>query len=230
MRLPKALDRLRRKFFGRYEIDDPRPIADEAPYTYFLPTENALLALQPGDLAKIVFRSIPPGREWEAERMWVKITAVAGDLMKGTLDNSPSDMPQLKAGALVQFQRSDVIDLIWDENRTTRPPPPTGRREYWDRCLVDRCVVDDGVKVHYLYREEPDIADGETTYPDSGWRIRGDYRDINDAALGDRETSYIALGAVLNHDDSWLHLIDEPIGSAFIRNWENDLFERCDDK
>lgn len=222
------LDWLRRRWFGRYEIDNPRPIAQAAPYTYFLPTENELLALQPGDLAKIVIRSIPPGRQWDAERMWVDIIATTGDLLTGKLDSNPFDMPQLKAGHIVRFKRSDVIDLIWDENRAKRPPPPAERREYWDRCLVDRCVCDDGVKVHYLYREEPDTTDCEDIYPDSGWRIRGDYRGIEDAALDTRETCYIALGAVLNCDDSWLHLIDEPTGSAFLRNWETDGFETSD--
>jgi hypothetical protein len=228
MHFPKALGRLQRRWFGRYKIDDPRPIADAAPYTYFLPTENELLALQPDDLVKIVFRSIPAGAEWDAERMWVKITAAAGELLTGTLENRPFDMPQLEAGDVIRFRRSDVIDLMWDENRTT-PPPPAARREYWDRCLVDRCVVDDGARVHYLYREEPSIAEPEDAYPDSGWRIRGDYRDIDDTALADRETSYIALGAVLNRDDSWLHLIDEPVGSTFLRNWESGRFEACDE-
>lgn len=226
IRLPNALDGLWRKYFGRYEIDDPRPIAENAPYTYFLPSENELLALQPGDQAKIIFRSIPPGRLWDAERMWIDITAADGDSLTGALDNNPSDTPQLKAGDVIQFKRSDVIDLIWDEERTTPPPPRTGRSEYWDRCLVDRCVIDDGMKVHYLYREEPEITPDDR-YPDSGWRIRGDYRGIDDTELGDRETEYIALGSVLNHDDSWLHLIDEPVGTAFIRNWESDMFELC---
>jgi len=29
---------------------------------------------------------------------------------------------------------------------------------------------------------------------------------------------------VLNQDDSWVHLIDQPEGSAFIRDWDKDQF------
>lgn len=229
MRAPTAIYNLWRRWFGRYEIDDPRPIAESAPYTFFLPSENEVLALEPGDLAKIVFRSIPPGREWDAERMWVLITAVDGEDLTGTLDNHPSDMPQLSTGDEVRFRRSHVIALDWGEERSVPPPPQAEHREYWERCLVDCCVVDDGIEIEYIYREEPDMADPDDAYPDSGWRIRGDFRDIDDAELEDRKFEYIALGVVLNRDDSWLRLIDSPIGAAFMRNWETGLFEPCED-
>lgn len=225
MNLLPWITRQRQRWFGRYEIDDPRPIAFDAPYTYFLPSENEILALAPGDQVKLVFRSIPPGLKFEAERMWVTITAVDGDRLAGDLDNIPSDMPQIRLGDEVSFQRSDVIDITWGDDRADRPPSPPPRREYWDRCLVDDCVLHAGAKVHFVYREEPDEAAKDDRYPDSGWRIRGDYRDTTDKELGDRQLAYVALGAVLNRDDSWLPLIDEPVGSAFIRNWETGEFK-----
>lgn len=224
MRLPVFADRWRRRWFGTYTIDDPRQIADSAPYTYFLPSENELLALAPGDLAKLVFRSDPPGPLFDAERMWVEINGIDGDALTGALDNSPSDMPQLKPGAAVRFKRSDVIDILWDEARAVSPPSTPKRREYWDRCLADACVVDDKAAVYYLYREAEDLTEADDAYPDSGWRIRGDYRNISEAELEAREVRYLALGVVLNADDSWLHLIDAPIGSAFIRDGETNEF------
>jgi len=216
---------LRKRWFGRYEIDDPQPIAVDAPYTYFLPSENELLALAPGDQVKLLFRSIPPGPKFEVERMWVTITDVDGDRISGELDNVPFDMPQIRLGDPVSFQRSDAIDILWSDDRTSRPPAAPPRREYWDRCLVDECVLYEDVKVHYLYREEPDLAGENDKYADSGWRIRGDWREASDEQVDERDLAYVALGAVLNRDDSWLGLIDEPIGSAFIRNWETGVFE-----
>ncbi|WP_423603110.1 immunity protein Imm33 domain-containing protein [Sphingomonas sp. MS122] len=69
------------------------------------------------------------------------------------------------------------------------------------------------------------MGEPDDTYPDSGWRIRGDYRNISDTEVDEREAAYVALGAVLNRDDSWIRLIDEPVGARFIRNWETDAFE-----
>jgi hypothetical protein len=225
MKLLQWLGHQRRRRLGRYEINDPRPIAQGAPYTYYLPSENEVLALVSGDRVKLLFRSIPPGPKFEIERMWVTIAAIDGDIVQGELDNVPSDMPQVRLGDTVSFKRSDVIDIIWADDRGVPPPSAPPRRWYWERCLVDRCVLDDDAKVHYIYREEPDMAKDSDEYPDSGWRIRGDWRDATDGEVDDRELAYVALGAVLNRDDSWLAFIDQPIGSAFIRNWETGAFE-----
>jgi len=35
---------------------------------------------------------------------------------------------------------------------------------------------------------------------------------------------YVALGAVLNQDDSWLHLIDEPVGARYMRDFRRDTY------
>jgi hypothetical protein len=228
MRTLKAIfSRLHRKYLGRYAIDDPREIAERSPYTFHLPSENELLALQPGDIAKLTIRSIPPSPLYGAERMWVTIRAVNGDSLTGGLDNIPFDMPQLPLGAVIAFRRSDIIDIRWCAPRSVVAPKAPPRREYWDRCFVDRCVTEDRVPIHYLYREEPE-HDDEDKFPDSGWRIRGDYRDLDDEALDARTLEYVALARVLNADDSWLHLIDAPVGSAFLRNWETGGFEPAD--
>jgi len=204
---------LYRRLFGTFTFDDPRPVQRSAPYTYFLPSERERDALRPGNLVKLIFRSRPPGVKWDAERMWVKLTAILPEGYEGTLDNQPSDMPQLKPDAPVHFQRFHIIstDIVIDEPEV---------RNYWERCLVDQCVVDKQMPVYYIYREEPDMAQNDERYPDSGWRIRGDYRHISDEELHARKVAYVALGVVLNADDSWAHLIDSPIGSAFFRSFE----------
>lgn len=229
MRWPTAIYNLRRRLFGSYTIDDPRPIAEEAPYTYFLPTENELLALQPGDAVKLVFRSHPAGLKWGAERMWVELSEVDGGRLQGKLDNDPFDMPQLKVGDIVSFRRADVISIRWDEDRTLEPPPPPARRDYWERCVVDSCVLEGRSLVDYLYREEPEMAQPDDKYLDSGWRFRGTDEAISEDERLGLEPQYVALGAVHNHDDSWLELIDEPTGSRFIRDLQTQKFVACRD-
>lgn len=207
-----------------YTLDDPRPLAVESPYTFWLPSAEELAALAPGDLVKLIFRPIERGRKWGAERMWVTIEHAEGEALEGRLDNDPEDMPGLSCGDRIRFERHQVIDRIWAEPRAAPPPQSVPWRDYWDRCLVDRCITADGVPVHYLYREPPEPLPEGAKYPDSGWRIRGDYRGLGDAEIAAREVDYVALGAVLNADDSWLHLIDSPVGSAFIRDWASGEF------
>ena len=227
MQLPRTIDRLWRKWFGTFAIDDPRPIAESAPYTFFLPSDGELHAVAPGDQVKLIFRSIPDARDFDAERMWVTVTAVDGDTLSGTLDNHPGDMPQLPFGTDVSFPRSSVIDIMWDKERPVAPPSPLERRSYWERCMVDACVVGGRSPVDYIYREEPDLGQPDDKYADSGWRIRGTDAGIEEDERIGEEPAYVALGAVLNRDDSWLHLIDEPTGARFIRDLDTGKFEVC---
>jgi hypothetical protein len=121
-RLAAAFSRAWRARFHHYVIDDPRPIAESAPYTFFLPSENELLAIQTGDLAKLIFRAVPPSPEWGAERMWVRVASISGDQLQGVLENVPWDMPQLQLGEIVAFCRSDIIDVQWAEERASPRP------------------------------------------------------------------------------------------------------------
>ena len=219
-KLPSDNTRDERRTLGRYELVDPRPIAREAPYTFLLPTPAEIEALRIGDLVKLTFKSIPPSDKWNAERMWVRISEITPAGMIGTLEDDPSDMPQLERGANVHFQPHHILSIEFEEIANRDIPVVVGSKEYWERCLVDDCVLYDGVQVGFLYREFPDMASDEDKYPDSGWRIRGDYRNLPDDVIGARKLSYVALGAVLNKDDSWIHLIDAPIGSAFNRDFE----------
>jgi len=214
-----------RRFFGRYRLEDPRPIKAKAPYTYYLPSRPVLDAADVGDTVQLVFEGQPPSLKYGAERMWVEVISASGENMSGKLLNTPYDMPQLKSGAIVDFQRFHMIDI---NSERELPEDVQTYRQYWDRCMVDRCVVDENVPVYYLYREEPDLDKEGDKYPDSGWRIRGDYRDISDEDFDARKATYIALGKVLNADDSWLHPIDAPIGSAFIRNFDTGEYEPYD--
>lgn len=201
-----------RERFGRWSLDDPRPMAKTAPYTFYIPQAFEVAALERGDLAKLIFRGDPPGPQWERERMWVEVREWDGKSGVGELANTPHDIPQLKVGTLVPFRDYEVIDLIYADQDTGRRPRHQTEREWFDRCMVDESVANGQSPVGYLYREEPfPLREGEE-FPDSGWRIR--------SGFGDEEPVYVALGSVLNHDDSWVGLIDAPVGSAFERDWD----------
>ena len=226
MHIKRQLYNLRRKLWGKYKIEDPRPIKADAPYTFFLPSNDRLNALEVGDSVKIVIQSIPAGLDYDAERMWLEIVSIDGDNIKGSLDNEPFDMPQLKPKDIVKFKRWHVIDYQWQnsEKENQFEQQPTMQR--LERCLVDNCVLNRKVPVDYLYREEPDMGNDDDKYPDSGWRIRGDVQLMTDNEYENDDAAYIALGKVLNEDDSWIHLIDEPVGSRFFKNKETGQFER----
>jgi hypothetical protein len=207
-----------------YEVVDPRPIADLAPYTYFLPDPEVLHAIRAGDYVKAVIKAVPPSEKYDAERMWIEIKSVEEGWLEGELDSEPQDMPNLVRGSKIRLLLSHAVDVIINNPLraaalTNKPPS----REYWDRCLVDKAVLDGDLTVEYIYREVPDMGQEDDEFPDSGWRIRGDTRGI---PLDGREIAYVALGVVLNRDDSWLHLIDEPIGSRFEKDYDKDEFVR----
>lgn len=204
-----------------YQLEDPRPIALNAPYTFFLPFEGEIAAVGVGDLAKLCFLWDEPWDRFSGERMWVCVTNVEGDVLTGTLDNEPSESGKMTLGDVVVFNRHHVIDILWNDAEQT--PDRPSRREYWERCLVDAEVLNGEARVEYLYREAPDMTQEGDTYPDSGWRIRG-AAAFADEGGDENVPEYVALGAVLNRDDRWLELIDKPVGSRFSLDLQTNEF------
>jgi hypothetical protein len=209
-----------------YEVLDPRPIAASAPYTFFLPHDDVIAAISQGDLVQATIRSIPPSDQYDAERMWVRVKSTTPEWLEGKLESQPVDMPNLPVGATIRLRRSYVISVILDDPGRTSPAARHQQRDYRARCLVDQCVINGELKVGYLYREVPEPTKDGQKFPDSGWRIRGDMRGTSIEELAQRKAAFVALGAVLNRDDSWLHLIDEPVGARFEKDFENGLFVR----
>jgi hypothetical protein len=187
-------------------LDDPRPVASENPYTFFMPFPVELAALRPKDGIKAIFRQLYGATQYDAERMWVLIERIEDGDVIGTLDNEPAGMDAIKLGDAVRIPLSHAISTAFHKDNP-RPETPE-RREYWDRCFVDDCVLEGRSHIDYLYREEPDMTREGDQYPDSGWRIRGTQEAIDADEANGANPHYIALGKVLNIDDSWIALID----------------------
>lgn len=151
--------------------------------------------------------------------MWVTVEEARGETLRGQLANEPyEEASSIHLGDSLASERRHVIDIIWADS--VGKPEPAERREFWERCIADVCVLDGSEPLEYLYREEPNMEREGDSFPDSGWRIRDRFGNAIDEEVQARKAQYVALGAVLNSDDSWLHLIDAPIGSRFMRDFE----------
>ena len=163
-----------------------------------------LARLQPGDLVKLAFEFAHEAGHTSGERMWVEILSRSGDSFVGRLDNEPQACPDLKLDDRLEFAANHVISTELDD------PKADAMDRFFQRCFVTAAVIREGRPVGRLYREDPDASD------DSGWRLlTGDESDdyLNDSG----NVLYIAIGAVLNRDDSFVSLLDSPVGSAFER-------------
>jgi hypothetical protein len=207
-------------------INDPRPIAAEAPYSFYLPLQQEIDAIEPQDMVQAIFRETTGDRQYAAERMWMTVETVGDGFVAGRLCNTPTDMPSLKLDDYLCIPLTHIISVAFREGKPKLDM--VGPRSYWDRCFVDACVVEGRSHVDYFYREEPDMTREGDKDPDSGWRIRGTEAAIAEDERLSRNPMYIALGKVLNEDDRWIHLIDSEIGSAFQWDAERDDYIAID--
>lgn len=191
-----------------WSLEDVTQIARDAPYTFYLPSNAVLDKLTVGDTVKLMFHcEVENDKGWDAERMWVIITARDGANFTGTLDNNPYYIPDLKAGDSLAFQACHIMNTDLDE-----PVVPLAAR-YGKLCIVTRLVMDDGLPVRVLYR---DTAEEQTDGDEmSGWNFFSGLEDDDYYAAGDNALC-VSLGAVLNKGDGFVHLLDSEPGSEFV--------------
>lgn len=196
-----------------WRLADASLIAAEAQYTFYKPSPQIIAHVAPGETVKLIFyfesddRNAPGG-----ERMWVVVDEVLGEgRFRGRLDNEPRYIRDLKHGDPIEFEARHIINTQHDDNDNLV-------ERYLKRCFVTRRVLSEGYKVGYLYRETPEEE------KDSGWRITSNTETDEYMDTGGN-MAYVSLGAVLNRDDSFIGLLDQPVGSSFVRNAATGEFE-----
>ena len=81
-------------------------------------------------------------------------------------------------------------------------------------CFASDRITVDGLRVGWMYREEPDRP------PDSGWRF---FSGTESAEYVDAPGNFAIfdVNTIANYDPEIIPLLDAPIGSAFERNSES---------
>ena len=174
----------------------------ESPYTFYRPSEAVLGMVGPGNLVKVIFdfEGEAPG----GERMWLEVLSRNGDEFVGRLDNEPLSCPDLKADDSVHFSSWHIIDTDLPDAKSA------AMKRFFARCLVSNLVLRESKPVGWLFREEPAKEN------DSGWRLFAG-SESDDDTNDPKNASYVAMGVLLNRDDSFLSLLESPPGSAFER-------------
>lgn len=203
---------------GSWKLSNAEVIAKEYKYTFYKPSRSITDQLKVGNIAKAIFEFSSNNEDHpSAEGMWIQITEVKEDGFIGRLDNDPFYIHDLYAGDIIEFEHKHIVDQDLDITE------PNMVEKYINRCFVTSRVLYENHKVHYLYREEPMEKDPERGYEDTGWRIMAG--DESDDYMDNSENIHlVSIGAVLTRDDSFIDILDAPIGSAFEKN-EKGKFE-----
>lgn len=202
-------------------LENVRDIAKESPYTFYVPSDELIKMLSVGELVKLMFvnNARTDTDTMQAERMWVEIIQIDNDNFVGKLDNQPYEIQGLNAGNEVHFKDYHIMNVYNDE---LNDPVPSLANQYWDKCITTLAILNDNAPISYICRTEPYNDE------DSGWQILSgnETQEYLDNAENSR---IVALGVLLNVDDSFIHLLSSDIGTAFEKNkqgkWVETKFE-----
>ncbi|MED0666499.1 DUF2185 domain-containing protein [Bacillus badius] len=184
----------------------------ESPYTFYLPSSHVLEKLKAGDLVKLIFAAEEVAEDgFHAERMWVEIIQMNGETFIGKLENQPCRLP-LEAGTEISFGVENICDTEYED------PAASDWDIYFDtKVIVSRDVLEKG-EFNFMLRDDP------AEEMDSGWSILSGYEE--DEFLSDPENfQVLAIGVILNIDDSILAFIEEPPLCAYERDDRGDFYQ-----
>ena len=183
------------------------------PYTFYKPSDGVLGKLKIGDVVKLVVDyKMPGGDVTTAESISVEIIVLGGEKYTGRLLSKPDCVEGV--GPLVEFEGRNIIDTSYLDNKCGE----LGR--YAQHCKVANGVFYEYEKIFLLKRAPPDKD------RDSGWTMLGE-NDFGEFIDDPYEMALVSIGAVLNIEDTFIHLLDEPIGSEFLWDKTKNSFVKC---
>ncbi len=199
--------------------------ANEFKYSQGLNAES-LNALSTGDRVYTSGVSVKKDDGINRFGAWIDIHSADGEWIEGKLakDRDYGDDHDPILDKVIRVPKSTIWEVRFEDPQKNELLRELPRRKYANYCLIDRDARFDG-SVQYVYRVEPCLTMEGDEFPDSGWRIKGNRRVFSEEEFWDIDaTKYYPLYLALNIDDSWLHLIDKPVGTAFKRDRKTGLF------
>ncbi|MBH5316520.1 DUF2185 domain-containing protein [Paenibacillus sp. GSMTC-2017] len=185
-----------------WKLDSVVELHKEAPYTFYLPSDQVIEKLTVGDLVKLIFMSIEElESEYNGERMWVEIISRNGSDFVGKLANQPHYLNSLQYGDLIDFNAIHICATKLDD------PWSADMDYYFDNKVVVSNDVLSRNEFNFLLRFNPNNED------DLGWVFFSGHEE-EDA----NNTQVISVGVMLNIDDSILAFINDPAPCAYERD------------
>lgn len=208
-----------------WTLDNAVLLQKEFPYTFYRPSDDLIAKLEPGKTTvKLIFRfdNNDPDQP-KAERMWVILDSINEDgSYSGTLDNDPYYIKDLIAGDLIKFKKEHIIQYDTLDDLNFPDLEHERMQAFLQKAFVSNHILVENYPVGRLYREEPY---GEEH---NGWTIMSD-QETQEYVDDFRNLQYVAIGKVLNLDDSFLHILDAPVNSEFIKDDITGNFIKIDD-
>lgn len=198
-----------------WSLDNIYETNKEAPYTFYIPSEEVIDVLSVGDIVKLRFVGEIENEDCVGERMWVEIIHRNGENFKGVLTNEPYYLKELKVGQEVSFQAIHICDTQYEDPAASK----------WDYYIDTKIIVSNDVlerrEFNFMLRDYPNSEQ------DSGWTFLSGYEE--DSFLNNPDNlQCISIGVILNIDDSILTFINEQPLCAFERD-NKDEFTKIDD-
>lgn len=198
-----------------WQLDNVYERNKESPYTFYKPSKEVIDSLEVEDLVKLIFFVESDEDGYSGERMWVEIIERNSNHFVGKLENEPYRLKDLNSGQLIHFRTEHICETEYEDEESIQLD------YYLDTLITVNIDVFDKNEFNFLLRDQSNDDN------DSGWVVLSGYEE-DEFSNNPDNFQIVALGVILNIDDSILSFINEPPLCAYERN-KNGQFEKIED-